>query len=521
MDKQQTQDGQSKGELTQDLSRHYGSLSESDPSGGHQKEKFNSSFHNYRFLVVSFGGMSVGLMLLLRYSISVSILNMVNQTAVYLEDNPNKTIEDFYNEGYKSTGEFAWDNEIQHMIMSWYMIAYSILQFPATKLALAIGSRRSVAISLGICALSTILVPPFAYLGWQYVVLLRLIGGLGGAPTISMMLNVIENWMPHHEISLGLTCAQLLTTLINTSNPFVAGYLSAIHWSYGFYIPGVATIVFCVLWLILITDHPEENFFVSLQEVNKIRAKSRNQCVKVEKSTDEIVKKSAEKNKKHDERLPTWLDIFKVPSFYAYCVVWSFYCAPYCEFSYMLPNYLRQFLKIDVEETGFYCTLIMSGTLISAVWPHPMLRFLQQKLKLSATSANRYTYFIICSVTGLTWFYVGTFHSSQLLMLFINRAVHVSNDVVVTSSLVSNFASANLSAVAFSMMNSVANLFVVFSSTFWGYFLDKTGQSETGWTYIYWTLASVQLVCLILFNTLCRAEPIQFGSKMVKAKSVV
>lgn len=79
--------------------------------------RFNTSFHHFRFIVVMFAGVSVGLMMLLRYGMTISILKMVNQTHLFLQENPNKTVDDFLEQGYSLGGEFNWDNEVSRRII--------------------------------------------------------------------------------------------------------------------------------------------------------------------------------------------------------------------------------------------------------------------------------------------------------------------------------------------------------------------------------------------------------------------
>lgn len=83
-----------------------------------RRDRFNKSFHHYRFLIVMLGGVSVGMMLLMRYSITIAILRMVNQTHLYLEEHPNRTVEDFLQEGYSLGGEFNWNNEVRKQLES-------------------------------------------------------------------------------------------------------------------------------------------------------------------------------------------------------------------------------------------------------------------------------------------------------------------------------------------------------------------------------------------------------------------
>lgn len=88
--------------------------------------RFNSSFHHFRYIIAFLGGLAVGFMSLLRLNITVAILNMVNQTQIYLEENPEADLDAYFGEGYNEVGEFEWTNEKQQLIISYYMIAYTV-----------------------------------------------------------------------------------------------------------------------------------------------------------------------------------------------------------------------------------------------------------------------------------------------------------------------------------------------------------------------------------------------------------
>lgn len=88
--------------------------------------RFNSSFHHFRYVIVLLGGLAVGFMSLLRLNITVAILNMVNQTQIYLEENPEADLVSYFGEGYNEVGEFEWTNEKQQLIISYYMVAYTV-----------------------------------------------------------------------------------------------------------------------------------------------------------------------------------------------------------------------------------------------------------------------------------------------------------------------------------------------------------------------------------------------------------
>lgn len=87
-------------------------------------------FHHFRYVIVLMGGLAVGFMSLLRLNITVAILNMVNQTHIYLSDNPKADLSLYLGDEYKEEGEFHWDNGKQQLMISYYMIAYTVSAAP-------------------------------------------------------------------------------------------------------------------------------------------------------------------------------------------------------------------------------------------------------------------------------------------------------------------------------------------------------------------------------------------------------
>lgn len=503
---------------------------------GFKNKKFNECFHYYRFIVVLMGGYAVGSMCLLRYSMSVSLVNMVNQTALYMEEHPNRTIEDFLSEGYTLGGEFDWNNEIQQMLLSWYMIAYTIPQLPSTKLGLMIGSRLAIPIMLSICSISALLTPIAAYWSWELVLALRLLQGIGASGILPIQLSLIENWMPFNELGLGITCVVMVPAFLMAIHPILMGYLCNIHWSYSFYVPAVFTILFALMWIVLITDSPDENWLVSDQELGIIcgcglqsdKNKSTKECEKHNNKVNGIkcnLKQGAESNSiikpESKEELKeveveykaTWIDPLKIPSFYAFLVLWSIHASSFVDFIFILPNYLRQFFKVQVSLNGAYCSIIHSGCILAVTWPHPFLKILETKFNLSLTASRRITNVLVCLVVAGTWIYVGWFHENQLVMFFINRSFHSTNEILVTGSIMSNYAKLGISSIAFSIMNTIGNLICVASSTFIGYILDETGQSVEAWTWIFNGLGISQFIVAVIFCTMITSNSIEIKSK--------
>lgn len=511
------------------------------------RPRWNESFHHFRYIVCIMAGFSFGAMIFNRYIITVAILKMVDQSALYMKEHPNKTVEDFLEEGYNLGGEFVWDNEVQQMIMSWYMFAYAFLQVPCTQISTKLGARISIPICLSLVILGNVLTPILAYYGWKWVVFLRMINGLGASAILPMMLIIIENWMPIEEISLGLTLAQILHTLLIGVQPIVSGYLSSIHWSYAFYVPGAITTLMLILWLCIITDHPEENRLISQRELDYICESSVLHESPAAESTqtkdhqfdansvdNDFKRNNNSTNQGRDlegfgqpatsieEAVPFRagvLDILRIPRFYFYLVIWMLHCGSFCEFNFILPTYLRQFLKIGISHNGFYCSLIQFGSMFSCLWPHPCLRILQEKFKFSQTAARRISEALVCCVVAATWTFVGLNHEQQLMMFFISRCFHGSTDIIGTGTIMANFKKSGSTGLAFSMINTMGNFFVIITSCLTGYVLDASNQSVDCWTSIFLVGAGMQILMMLLFSTVIDSEPIEFAHKQTSQDS--
>lgn len=472
--------------------------------------RFNNSFHNYRFIVVLMGGASYGLMLLFRYNINVAMLNMVNRTAVQLDlYGENGTFELYLPDvGSTDIGEFNWNNEIQHMIMSWYMISYTLSQIFTTKVGTIIGVRRAIPISILICSVSNLLIPVVAYGGWEYVIILRLMNGIGASAVVPLMLDLIETWMPDSQRFFGLTCAQLVSMMISASTFWVTGYLCNIYWSYAFYVTGTVGAIFSLICYILIADKPSQSWLISEKELQTINAGDRDNQAEGGKDSIEPQEKQTAQSK------ATWVEVLFVPSFYIFNVFWCFQQISDALFNFISPTYLSQFLKIEVNENGRYCSIIQLGCIVAVLWPHQILKSLKDILKLSDTAANRTVIAIVGLGCTCTWTYVGLFHRNQLVALLINRCFQHATEVVFIETVMSCFSHSGLSSIIFSIINAIGCLAIVLASTATGYFLDVTGSSIASWSQIFYGLCVCQIILVATYCLFIRSEPIELRSQV-------
>ena len=91
--------------------------------------KDGGSFHHLRYVLLVSSGVAMGLMMVMRLSVTVALIGMVNHTQIYMNEHPNATaqeIEDNFQPGYSEIGEFDWNNEMQETIITCYMVSSSV-----------------------------------------------------------------------------------------------------------------------------------------------------------------------------------------------------------------------------------------------------------------------------------------------------------------------------------------------------------------------------------------------------------
>lgn len=360
------------------------------------------------------------------------------------------------------------------------------------------GVRWSIPLSVGICALSCLLTPISAYLGWEYVTVLRLANGLGASAILPVMVYVIEQWMPASESSLGLSIVLFVQSVLFTLSPLISGLLADVHWKWTFYVPALVSLVFCLIWFFVVKDQPSECWFVSQTELDTIcgceqleqqlKLRQQNQLAPPHQQPPHNHTKGCQSSKFNDHRqqqqqhspdqqqlvaqtIP-WTKALKVKSFYALTAVWICYQSSFGSFSFLIPSYMRQVLKVPIMENGMLCFIIQCGCMISVIWPQPVLSVLQKRFKLSLTASRRVVMGLIILIAVSTMLFVAQTHKYQVVMFALNRIFHLSTDTVVTSTIMSQYGKAGMSSIVYSVINAIGNFSTVFFCMLVGEFLD-------------------------------------------------
>lgn len=218
--------------------------------------------------------------------------------------------------------------------MSSFFWGYAFPQIPAGYLADKYGSKYILLSTTLLSGIATILSPLSASVyGWQGLCVMRVVVGFGQGFLYTATFAIVSNWTHENErAQLGFYCvlgSDVGTVLMMSIGGLIAE--SPLGWPSIFYIPGFATIIWAVVWLIFASNSPAENKKISEKEKTFIEA------LKVTKITK--------------LRTP-WGAILRSSSVFAFVVALSFHNCGYSILLLKLPTYMKNILNFDIRKVN-------------------------------------------------------------------------------------------------------------------------------------------------------------------------
>ena len=200
----------------------------------------------YRFKVVLLSFLAVFICYIDRVNISVAIIPMQEQ--------------------------FGWSESQVGLILGSFYFGYMITMILGGYLADKYGGKKVLGYALLIWSLFTIITPFFAYQGLWWLILIRILMGLGEGVTFPSWHAIYARWIPFEErtravgftnsgIAAGTLFGFAVTALI------IANY----SWEFVFYSFGLLGFFWYFFWNKMVTSFPENNKFLSEKELHHIK----------------------------------------------------------------------------------------------------------------------------------------------------------------------------------------------------------------------------------------------------------
>jgi len=301
-----------------------------------------------------------------RVAMSMAIVCMVNQTAVRLQDDElselgrnasqlslsapkcaaNINGSDFGDYG----GVFIWDKTMQGHLLGAFFYGYLAAQIPAGWLAERYSGKWVMFIFISLFTLTTLLTPLAAKLSWVLLFVLRVIAGFGSGAAYPCMMSIWSKWAPKAERTklTNITFAGSHMGIIITMplSGFLCKFGFAGGWPSIFYIIGISSMLWLVLWVYYVTDHPHQHKSIKPMELAYISASLQDQCLSKKLRTP-------------------WLQI--ITSGPVWAIIISFITEDWGLYTFLtnVPTYMNEVLKFDVEANGLMSALPFIGLYIN------------------------------------------------------------------------------------------------------------------------------------------------------------
>lgn len=262
---------------------------------GHPSIK-DGSFPKARQVLAIIGFCGFAIVYAMRVNLSITIVSMVNHTAINVHTNQSFTdvcplptpssnssvpaviishynnfkFEFIQNFKLQKDGQFAWDERTQGIVLGSFFYGYVLTQIPGGRLAETLGGKLIYGIGVLLTAIFTLLTPYAAHHSLPVLIIVRIFEGMAEGVTYPSMTSMLAKWVPKTEQS------RFAATVYNGANfgtivsiP-LSGYLCSLDfmggWPLSFYIFGVLGVVWSFFWFYFVFDTPESHPRISIEE---------------------------------------------------------------------------------------------------------------------------------------------------------------------------------------------------------------------------------------------------------------
>ena len=171
--------------------------------------------------------------------------------------------------------QFGWSESQVGIILGSFYIGYIISMTFSGFLADKYGGKIVLAYGLLFWSFFTLITPAFAYSGYFFLILIRILMGLGEGVTFPAWHSIYARWIPFEErtraiaitnsgISFGSVFGLVVTAMI------IEGY----SWEWVFYSFGALGILLFFFWQKVVTSYPEDHKSISNEELEYIKAEA-------------------------------------------------------------------------------------------------------------------------------------------------------------------------------------------------------------------------------------------------------
>lgn len=428
-----------------------------------------------RYILAVLGSIAMGIVYGLKVNLSVAIVAMVNQTAV-AEGGDHEGGED---------GPFTWDSTVQGLLKSAYFWGYLVAQLPAARIAELFSAKWVMFFSVFINVVCTILSPVAAKWHYGAFLLMRILEGIGGGVTFPGMHVLLSRWAPPTERSVMSSIVYAGTALGTVIFTLVTGLISSAYgWEAIFYIEGICSAVWLLVWFILASDSPSQHNFISPEERHLITSS---------------LNEGDSSDKKKNLAVP-WKAVLTSPAFLAIlvahtCCNWGWYMV-----LIELPHYMSMILKYKIADNAVISSIPYFTMWIFSMILSKTLDVLRGKHKITTTTARKIST-LIASIVPLVSFVTICYSGDDRTLVTVLMTIAITAIGGMFSGYLSNHIdiAPNFAGTLVAITNTCATVPGIVVPVFVGELTQKNPTIES-WQIVFWITVTLYAIATIVYG---------------------
>ncbi|XP_028162788.1 putative inorganic phosphate cotransporter isoform X1 [Ostrinia furnacalis] len=384
---------------------------------------------------------------------------------------------------------FDWTAQEQAYVLSGYFWGYAVTCLVGGTAAEMWGPRKVVFITMLVTSILTILSPQAARLHYLVLVAVRIVSGLASGFLFPALHALVAHWAPPQE--KGKFVSALLGGAIGTvvTWSLTGPLIEKFGWDYAFYIPGIISTVWCLLWLVLVYDSPVKHPRISDSEKKYI----------LEALGDKV-----HQSAKDTKIVPPFKSIFTSLPFLAMVILhygsnWGLYFVMTAA-----PKFVSSALGFNLTSTGTLSSLpYLARMIFSLTFGAIGDRIVKQNV-VSTTFMRKFFCLFSHVVPGLLLIALGYTGCAPILSIVLITFSMGSNGAATLTNLVNHQDLApNFAGTLYGIANGIGNTAGFVTPLVTAHF-TKDGNGFAEWRPVFITGASLYIasaVYFILFGT--------------------
>ncbi|XP_030023831.1 putative inorganic phosphate cotransporter isoform X1 [Manduca sexta] len=425
---------------------------------------------------------------IMRTNMSVAIVAMVNHTALPVVAEATDTECGDVDHNTTSTtqdGSFVWTSTLQGYILSSFFYGYVITQIPFGILSKRFGARLFLGVGMLINSVFGLLVPVAANAGYEWLIFVRFIQGLGEGPIVPCTHAMLAKWIPPNERSrMGAAVyagAQFGTVISMPLSGLLSAYGFAGGWPSIFYVFGLIGTVWCIAFLFFVSEDPEH-------------------CPNIKEAEKKYILSSLWGAAGSSSPPIPWSKILLSMPFWAIMFAHMGQNYGYETLMTELPTFMRQVLHFSIKDNGFvsalpYLCMWLFSMFISVVadWMLSSGRFNHTQVRKIINSIGQYG-----PAVGL-FIAANTGCNPAATVAILAAGVGLNGGIYSGFKVNHLDISPRFAGILMAFTNCLANLTGLLAPIVAGYIIEGR-PTQTQWRKVFYIAGGVYIFCATFYN---------------------